>query len=115
MTSTASKQLDDTQLDALVDELTYVKQAHEHDDCDKDECSEYLGSFMSLDPCGRYHHMLSPNSATSECVAYWDMLDEAAGKAGGYITGGEGDPTDIYFTWQQVGEQEEEQEEEAQA
>ena len=57
----------------------------------------YIGSYMSLDPCGRYHHILSPNGVTKRCINYWDRLDEAAEEAGGWIQCGEGDPTDIFF------------------
>jgi hypothetical protein len=59
--------------------------------------SAYIGSYMSLDPCGRYHHCLSPNGATSRCEAFWEALEKAADRLGGWIEGGEGDPTDIYF------------------
>jgi hypothetical protein len=61
--------------------------------------SVYLGSFMSLDPCGRYHHCNSPNGLTNKCVAFWRRLESAALCAGGCIDSGEGDPTDIYFTY----------------
>jgi hypothetical protein len=57
----------------------------------------YLGSYMSLDPCGKYHHIISPNGATEECEKYWDKLERAASNLGGWINSGEGDPTDIYF------------------
>jgi hypothetical protein len=59
--------------------------------------SVYLGSFMSLDPCGRYHHAISPNGVTNRCMAYWKRLDRAAYEAGGWIESGEGDPTDVFF------------------
>jgi hypothetical protein len=59
--------------------------------------SIYLGSFMSLDPCGKYHHILSPNGATSRCEAFWERLERAANELNGWIETGEGDPTDIYF------------------
>ncbi len=57
----------------------------------------YLGSFMHLDPCGRYHHCLSPNGATTRCEGFWLSLEKAADKLGGCISSGEGDPTDIFF------------------
>ncbi len=60
--------------------------------------SIYLGSYLSLDPCGRYHHILSLNGATKKCEAYWARLDKAADEVGGWIESGEGDPTDIYFS-----------------
>lgn len=59
--------------------------------------SIYLGSYMSLDPCGKYHHFLSENGATDECDTYWENLDKAASNLNGCIVSGEGDPTDIYF------------------
>jgi hypothetical protein len=59
--------------------------------------SQYLGSYMSLDPCGKYHHILSPNDVVDECCQYWENLEKAAENLGGYITSGEGDPTDIFF------------------
>lgn len=67
--------------------------------CDHEEPfrSAYLGSFMALDPCGRYHHCLSPNGVTSRCEAYWGALEKAADRLGGWIESGEGDPTDIFF------------------
>ena len=59
--------------------------------------SYYLGSYMLLDPCGKYHHFISPNDVTEECEKYWENLEKAAERLGGYITSGEGDPTDIFF------------------
>jgi len=59
--------------------------------------STYIGSYMSLDLCGRYHHFLSPNGVTKNCEQYWESLEKVAGLLGGWIEGGEGDPTDIYF------------------
>lgn len=64
---------------------------------DKGHRTIHLGSFMSMDPCERYHHILSPNGATKTCENYWERLDEAAESLGGWIESGEGDPTDIYF------------------
>lgn len=61
--------------------------------------SVYLGSFMSIDPCGRYHHILSENGITNKCELFWERLDDAASLAGGYIESGEGDPTDIFFCY----------------
>lgn len=59
--------------------------------------STYLGSYMALDPCGRYHHCISPNGVTGRCEAFWKALERAASRLGGWIEGGEGDPTDIFF------------------
>lgn len=59
--------------------------------------SVYLGSFMALDPCGRYHHLISPNGITNRCMAYWEQLEACASELGGWVESGEGDPTDIFF------------------
>ncbi len=59
--------------------------------------SVYIGSFMSLDPCGRYHHILSPNGITSRCERFWDNMDECASELNCWIESGEGDPTDIFL------------------
>ena len=70
-------------------------------DCRMDDIEEYqtcyIGSFMSLDPCGRYHHAISPNGLSQRCERYWEALEKAAGRLGGWIESGEGDPTDIFF------------------
>jgi len=58
--------------------------------------SLYVGSYMNLDPCGRYHHHgLSPNRITGACVRFWSAVDFWAEKLGLMILAGDGDPTDI--------------------
>jgi len=69
--------------------------------------SQYLGSYMSMDPCGKYHHCLSPNDVGEECIQYWENLEKAADNLGGWITSGEGDPTDIFFELPNNKEEEE--------
>lgn len=59
--------------------------------------SAYLGTYMDIDPCGKYHHTLSPNGITRKCCKFWDTLEEVAGELGGWIESGEGDPCDTYF------------------
>ena len=56
-----------------------------------------VGSFMSLDPCGRYHHVLSPNGITPDCERFWESLEKVAGRLNGWVSNGEGDPTEIFF------------------
>lgn len=56
----------------------------------------YLGSYMYLDPCGRFHHFLSPNGVTRKCEDFWDSLDRQVSRRGLSLEGGEGDPTDIF-------------------
>ena len=58
----------------------------------------FLGSYISLDPCGRYHHILSPNGYSARCERFWNSLERAAEELGGWIESGEGDPTDIFFS-----------------
>lgn len=57
----------------------------------------YLSSFMQLDPCGRYHHVLSPNGLTARCERFWANLDETAHELDAWIEAGEGDLTDIFL------------------
>ncbi|MHA2220327.1 MAG: hypothetical protein ACXACY_30995 [Candidatus Hodarchaeales archaeon] len=59
--------------------------------------SVYIGSWMYLDPCGRYHHVISPNGLTQRCANFWESLDKAAERLNGWVECGEGDPTDIFF------------------
>ena len=59
--------------------------------------SYYIGSYLYLDPCGKYHHVISPNGVTQRCINYWKSLDKAANKLGGWIESSEGDPLDTYF------------------
>lgn len=73
--------------------------------------STYLGSVMSLDPCGRYHHAISPNGITSRCARFWENLETVASDLGGWTESGEGDPTDIYFCMPDEDEQEQAQDE----
>lgn len=56
----------------------------------------YLGSFMFLDPCGKYHHFISPNGYTPKCVNFWESLDRQLDKRGLLLECGEGDPTDMF-------------------
>lgn len=57
----------------------------------------YLGSCFDLDPCGRYHHIISPNGVKKSCINYWERLYKAADELNGWIQPGEADSTDIYF------------------
>jgi hypothetical protein len=56
-----------------------------------------LGSFMDLDPCGRFHCTISPNGITKRCERYWDNMESVASELGCWIEPGEGDPTDIFL------------------
>ena len=57
----------------------------------------YLGSVFSLDPCGRYHHFLSPNGVTKRCEAFWESLDHQLEKRKLSLVSGEGDPCDCFI------------------
>lgn len=65
-----------------------------HDDA---YMSIFLGSYLTLDPCGKYHHVLSRNGATKKCETFWDRVNAAADEVGGWISSGEGDALDIFF------------------
>ena len=79
----------------LKDEMQHMESTEDYDG--NRIKSIYLGSFMSLDPCGRYHHCISPNGITSKCERFWETLESVASELGGWTESGEGDPTDIYF------------------
>jgi hypothetical protein len=55
----------------------------------------YLGTFFVLDPCGKYHHPLSCNSMSQECVDFWENLDTDLSSFGLSLEAGEGDPIDV--------------------
>ena len=57
----------------------------------------YLGSYMSLDPCGKFHHFLSPNGITTRCERYWGNMDKACNNLGMWLESGEGDGCDVYL------------------
>lgn len=56
----------------------------------------FLGTVFALDPCGRYHHMLSPNGVTAKCERFWESLERQLEKRGMWLTSGEGDPCDQF-------------------
>ena len=51
------------------------------------ETSVFLGSTYGLDPCGRYHHMLSPNGVTQRCEQFWESLERQLEKRGLWLDG----------------------------
>ena len=65
----------------------------------------YVGSFMSLDPCGKYHHVISPNGITDECERFWEELEAELDNRGLSLECGEGDPTDIFATEYRTGDE----------
>ena len=91
--SNRQRRLRDMLLDSLMD-IDFVEDDWLHEE---PFYSVYIGSFLSLDPCGRYHHVLSPNGVTKNCMQFWESLDKVASQLGGWIESGEGDPLDQYF------------------
>ena len=61
--------------------------------------SYYLGSFLSLDPCGKYHHILSENGITKKCERFWDNLESAASELDMWTESGEGDGLDVFLCY----------------
>lgn len=57
----------------------------------------FLGTYMYLDPCGRYHHILSPNGVTKKCISFWERLEKACDSLNMWLEEGEGDPCDIFI------------------
>jgi hypothetical protein len=58
-----------------------------------------LGSFLSLDPCGKYHHILSPNGITTRCERFWENLEDCANELNAWTETGEGNALDIFLVW----------------
>lgn len=63
--------------------------------------SLFLGTVMSLAPSGRYWTCWACNNVTQEEAdrdeEYFEILDNCADEAGGWIENGEGDPCDLFF------------------
>lgn len=57
--------------------------------------SIYLGSFLSLDPCGKYHHLLSLNGIKKSCENFWERFNECAESLNCWISSSEGDELDV--------------------
>jgi hypothetical protein len=70
-----------------------------NDDRDGIIASVYLGSYLSLDPCGKYHHFLSPNGITKRCERFWWNMEECADELGAWIESGQGDGLDMFLSW----------------
>ena len=86
------------------EELKSLKESGNFDEVEPDGfmvdepyMSMFLGSYMYLDPCGRYHHFLSPNGFTRNCERFWENMESVAEELGMWIESGEGDPTDIFL------------------
>ena len=79
---------------------------HEEDDCN-DGCDKdghtgpvYLGSVMSLAPSGKFYMPWTTNQTNDDVdrdSRWFEALEKAATKFGGYVEHGEGDPTDLFF------------------
>ena len=65
-------------------------------DATRQERRVFLGTVFALDPCGRYHHMLSPNGYTQKCGRFWESLERQLEKRGLWLASGEGDPCDQF-------------------
>lgn len=66
------------------------------EDPDTESLWIYLGTVFALDPCGKYHHLISPNEITPECEAFWEDLEAALAEAGFSLQNGEGSATDVF-------------------
>ena len=69
------------------------------DEFDNDKSVEfwYLGSFLDLDPCGKYHHCISPNGITKKCETFWNELETIATELNCWTQSGEGNSLDIFL------------------
>lgn len=59
----------------------------------------YLGRVYNFDPCGKYHHLLSPNGVQKRCIFAWEEFEQAIEKLGMATVSNEGDPTELYATY----------------
>jgi len=75
-------------------EGSFYRYVNENGD---DSESIFLGDFMSLDPCGKYHCVIVPNEPTKRCERFWNNFHKVAEELGGYITSSEGDFCDVMF------------------
>jgi hypothetical protein len=73
------------------------KVIFEGDNPDDNYQMNYLGSYMSLDPCGKFHHFLSPNGIQKKCERYWDNMEKACNNLDIWLESGEGDGCDVYL------------------
>lgn len=64
---------------------------------DDDYYSAYLGSFLDLDPCRRFHCVISPNGISRRCENYWKNLGDVASKLNCWIEGGDVDGLDVFL------------------
>lgn len=69
------------------------------DGADSPSNVQFIGTVFYLDPCGRYHHFLSPNNMSKRCERFWEALDQAATDCGSWLESGDGDPCDQYIRW----------------
>ena len=65
------------------------------DDDENEYYSNYLGSYLSLDPCGKFHHFLSPNGVKKSCENFWERFHTCAESLNCWIGGSDGDGLDV--------------------
>lgn len=63
----------------------------------------FVGTVMSLDPCGRFHPLLAPSSPTEDCEAFWADLEDDLNARGIALMAGEGDPCDLFVEREILG------------
>jgi hypothetical protein len=73
-----------------------------NDGCDKDghTGAAYLGSVMALTPSGKFYMPWTTNQTNDDVdrdSRWFEALEKAATKYGGYVEHGDGDPTDLFF------------------
>lgn len=84
--------------DKIVAEAKQNVEPSEEGDGNIGRC--YLGSILRIAPSGKYYAPWTTNQTSADetrDAAYMEALEEAAEKAGGYITGSEGDGCDVVF------------------
>lgn len=67
-------------------------------------CVVYIGTVMSVDPCGRYHHFLCDNPDESQyCYEFWEALYELIDNSEDLIELPSDDPCD-FIVARRIGE-----------
>jgi hypothetical protein len=85
------------ELKAIIKSAEEKNEFYQYEEDGEEYEQLFLGSFMSLDPCGKFHCMLVPNEPTKKCDRYWYNLNKAAEELGGWLGDSNGDFCDVMF------------------
>jgi hypothetical protein len=86
--------------------ISIAECMNDHDGCyhyidsdlDQPVCRLFLGTIFSIDPCGRYHHVLvddTDDPDVKECYLFWEVLENTLSDYGLSLESGD-DPCDVF-------------------